>query len=251
MAPERLRLLVADDEPLARQVLAGYLRAIPDVEIAGECGDGDALAQALARQAPDVLLLDVRMPGRDVFEVLKEATAAGAALPAVVFTTAYDAYAVRAFELNAVDYLVKPFTEERLRAALERARARRGSGEASSGLHRLIEDLRPRPDYLLVPDRGRRVTVAVADITWIKAEGDYSRLHAGGQSFLVPRTLADLERRLDARHFLRIHRSAIVRADQIQEVHPEGSSRYRLVLRGGTTLIVSRSYAALLKDWML
>lgn len=247
MAPEPLRLLVADDEELARRLVRGYVARLPDVAIAGECRDGDELAAALSHTEADVLLLDIRMPGANVFHVLEHQRAT-APLPLVIFATAFDEYAVRAFELNAVDYLLKPFTEARLSEALSRARTRL---HEPPNIATLLRDLGPRPDRILVPNRGRMIPVPVAEILWIKAEGDYARIHTNARSFLITRTLSDLESRLDPMQFLRIHRSAIVRTDRIREVAAEGSSRYRVVLEDGTALIVSRSRAAMLKKWMI
>src|SRR5688572_5281620 len=166
-----LRLLIADDEELARKLVRGYVHRLADVAIAGECSDGDQLAAMLSRTSADVLLLDIRMPGANVFDVLEHRRAA-APLPLVIFATAFDEYAVRAFELNAVDYLLKPFTEARLAEALARARTRLAE---PPNLATLLRDLGPRPDRILVPQRGRMVPVAIADIIWIKAEGDYAR----------------------------------------------------------------------------
>lgn len=243
--PDALRLLIADDEKLARDLVRRYAERERDVIIVAECADGDELALELPRAKADVALLDIVMPGRNVFEVLADVER----MPLVIFTTAFDRYAVRAFEMNAVDYILKPITEERLAAALERARRRNPAGD---NLARLIRDLGPRPDRILVPHRDRMVPVMVADIQWIKAEGDYARIQtAAGKSYLVTRTLGELEQRLDPNAFLRIHRSAIIRTDKIREVKGEGSARLRVVLDDGTELIVSRSRAAQLKRWML
>jgi two-component system, LytTR family, response regulator len=244
---DALRLLIADDERLARDLVRRYVERQPDLQLVAECADGDELARDLPAARADVALLDIVMPGRDVFDVL--ASLPPRAMPLVIFTTAFDRYAVRAFEVNAVDYILKPITDERLGAALERARERKPGDE---NLARLIRDLGPRPDRILVPHRDRMVPVAVADIQWIKAEGDYARIHvADGRNFLVTRTLRDLERRLDPRVFIRIHRSAIIRSDKIREVKGEGSSRLRVVLEDGTELIVSRGRAAALRRWMV
>ncbi len=245
--PDPLRLLIADDEDLARKLVRGYVARLTDVAIAGECRDGDQLAAALPYTAADVLLLDIRMPGANVFDVLERRRAV-APLPLVIFATAFDEYAVRAFELNAVDYLLKPFAEARLAEALTRARTRLAE---PPNLATLLRDLGPRPDRILVPNRGRMIPIPIADILWIKAEGDYARIHTPAKSFLITRTLTDLESRLDPMQFLRIHRSAIVRSDKIREVTPEGSSRYRVVLEDGTALIVSRGRAAALRKWMV
>jgi two-component system LytT family response regulator len=239
----RVRLLVADDEPLARRLVHRYARLVDGIDIARECTNATELLTALMEEVFDAALIDIRMPGPDVFQILQEVVAVRT-LPPLVFATAYDRYAVRAFEMNAVDYLVKPYTAERFARAIGRLHGRRGEAE---GLSRLLRDLGPRPDRLLVPDATRMVPVPLREVDWVKAEGDYARIHSGGRSYLVSRTLNELERRLDPSEFLRIHRSAIVRLDRIREVRPEGSSRYRLTLTNGESLIVSRGRAAALK----
>ena len=214
-----------------------------------ECTDATTtLAAALVDvQAEAALELTIRVPGGS----LRRARARGAttSAPALVFATAYDRYAVRAFDLNAVDYLVKPFTASRFETTIARLRGRAVGN--TDGVPRLLRDLGRRPDRLLVPDGPRMVPLALTAIQWIRAEGDYARIHADGKTYLVYRTLNDLEMRLDEAQFLRIHRSAIVRLDQIAEVQPAGSSRYRVTLLDGTTLIVSRSRAASLKGLIL
>jgi two-component system LytT family response regulator len=248
-----LRVIVADDEPLARRLVRDLIAHQRDMEVIAECADGDELAGALERQAADVLLLDVRMPGRDVFDVLDDrARRSPASMPAVIFTTAYQRYAVRAFELNAADYLVKPLSAERFTRALERARLRIADrASAAAAVARVARDLGGRPDRLLVPERGRMVPVEVEAIDWIQAEGDYARVHAGVKSYLVARSLSEIERRLDPARFTRIHRSAIVNRARIREVVPEGSSRHTVVLANGTRLVLSRGRANHLRDWRL
>ena len=250
MSPEPLRLIVADDEALARRLARQYAARVPDVEIVAECVDTGELEVAMAGQRADAALLDIRMPGRDVFDVLSDASRHGP-LPPLIFATAYDRYAVRAFEINAVDYLVKPYTETRFVEALIRVRERRQLDVHGADIFRLLRDLGRRPDRVLVPEGDRIVPLHVARITWIKAEGDYARVHSGGKSYLVYRTLNDLESRLDPTAFLRVHRSAIVRVDQIAEVLPADSGRYSLILTDGTRLIVSRSRGRALKRLML
>jgi two-component system, LytTR family, response regulator len=248
-----LRVLVADDEPLARQMARRLLDAQQDVLVVAECGDGDALVGALERETVDLMLLDVRMPGRDVFDVLDDrARREPATMPAVIFTTAYERYAVRAFEMNAADYLVKPLTAARFSEALARARKRIGDRPSvAAGVARVARDLGRRPDRLLVPERGRMVPLEISAIDWIQAEGDYARVHAGRKSYLVARSLTDLEARLDPERFARIHRSAIVNRERIQEVLPEGSRRHTVVLTDGTRLVLSRSRADRLREWRL
>ena len=250
MPPDGLRLIVADDEPLARGLVRDYVARCSDVSIVHECIDVATLAAALEQGGADAAMLDIRMPGRDLFEVLDD-IGRQQPLPALVFATAYDRYAVRAFELNAVDYLVKPFTESRFAETIGRLREYRRRGTRADGVRRLLRDLGRRPDRLLVPEGRRIVPVAVSTIGWIQAEGDYARIHAAGKSYLVYRTLNELEERLDPAEFLRVHRSAIVRLDQILEVEPAGSSRYRVTLKGGATLTVSRGRAQALKQLIL
>lgn len=242
-----MRLLIADDEQLARDLVRRYVAKRGEIEVVAECANGDELQRELPNAQADVALLDIVMPGRDVFDVL--GSLEPRAMPLVIFTTAYDRYAVRAFDVNAVDYILKPINEDRLTAALDRAMERKPIVE---NLARLIRDLGPRPDRILVPHRDRMVPIAIADIEWVKAEGDYARIHvSGGTSYLVTRTLGEMEKRLDPNTFIRIHRSAIIRTDSIREVKVEGSSRLRVVLADGTELIVSRTRSAQLRRWML
>ena len=250
MTSELLHMLIADDEKLARKLVRQYAAAYPGLEIVHECGDTASLSTALKEQSVDAALLDIRMPGRSVFDVLAE-IAAVRPLPLIVFATAYDRYALRAFEVNAVDYLLKPFTEERFRAAMDRLQERRRSGTAAHGIPALIRDLGPRPDRLLVPHGKSMVPLDVASIDWIRAEGDYARIHAKGTGYLVYRTLTELESRLDPSRFLRVHRSTIVRLGGIVEVQSAGNGRYRITLADGTSLIVSRSGAAALRNLIL
>ena len=251
MSSESLRLLVADDETLARGLVRQYAAACPGIEVVHECADTASLGAALLEPDVDAALLDIRMPGRSVFDVLADA-ASVRPLPPIIFATAYDRYALRAFEVHAVDYLLKPFTDARFRTAMGRLKERRRAGTpAPEAAPLLLRDLGPRPDRLLVPQGKRMVPLAVAAITWIRAEGDYARIHAKDGSYLVYRTLTELEERLDPAQFLRVHRSTIVRLDGIVEVQPANNSRYRVTLADGTTLIVSRSGAAALRKLIL
>ena len=251
MPPERIKVIVAEDEDLARELIRTYLRAHQDVDLVGQCVTGDELASRLADVTSDLLVLDISMPGRDVFEVLSAAGLERDGVPYVVFTTAYDKYAIRAFEVSTVDFLLKPFTETRFAASLDRVRARLRGGPSAQPIRQVIEDLGRRPRRLLVPDGASFAPIAVADIDWIKAERDYSRLHVKGRSYLLSRSLADLEARLDPEHFARIHRSAIVNVSRIKEVKPQGSRRFRVVLQDGTVLVLSRTRAQLLRDWTI
>jgi two-component system LytT family response regulator len=250
MSHNRLRVLLADDEPLALELMRRYAISDDSVDIVAEAVNGDALAAALRETKPDVLFVDIRMPGTDVFEVLAQRGAESAPLPAVIFATAFDAYAVRAFEMNAVDYLIKPFTAARFSQAILRARSHT-AGSADDRVGRAIRDLGPRPDRVLVPEGRRMVPIATKDIEWIEAEGDYARVHAGGKSYLLSRSMKELSSRLDPDAFVRVHRSTIVQTSHIKEVQSQGSSRYRVRLSSGTTVIVSRARAPQLKKWML
>lgn len=249
MPRDRLRVIVAEDEALARELVRSYLEAHPDVDLLAECGTGDELATRLNGSSADLLVLDVSMPGRDVFEVLAESGVEREGVPYVVFTTAYDQYAIRAFETNAVDFLLKPFTEARFAAALARVRTRLASAPQRQPIRQLLEDLGRRPKRLLVPAGGGLVPLAVSDIDWIKAERDYSRLYVKEKTYLLSRSLSELEGRLDPDQFARIHRSAIVNLTRIKEVKPQGSRRFRVVLQDGTELILSRTRAQVLRDW--
>jgi two-component system LytT family response regulator len=251
MPRETLRLLVADDEPLARDLVRRYVAIQPGLAIVAECGSGDELAAALGAMRPDLVLLDIRMPGRDVFGVLEHEASGPRPLPPVIFATAFDGYAVRAFDMNAIDYLVKPYTAERFAEAIRRVRSRQAADRTQERLARVIRDLGSHPDRLLVPDGRKMVPLAIADIVWIKAEDDYARVFAGGRSYLVSRTLKELEVRLDPARFVRIHRSAIVHTPHIREVAAAGGSRYRVRLSDGTDVLVSRQRAPELRRWIL
>ena len=243
---DRIRVLIVDDEAPARAKLRRFLAADPEVEVVGEAGSGTEAVEAVRALAPDVVFLDIQMPGLDGFGVV--AALEGEALPQVVFVTAYDEFAVKAFEVHAVDYLLKPFGPDRFERALarvkERVRARRDDG-LDRRLRTVLAAVTRRPTYLeriLVPDGGKSVLLEVSRIDWIEAEGNHVRLHVGPASHLVRATLAALEERLDPARFLRIHRSRIVNADRIREVHPWSHGDQLVVLRDGTELIMSRRY---------
>ncbi len=246
MPEERsLSVVIVDDEPPARDLLRAYVEERADLALAGEADSGASALEVIAAQRPDVVLLDVQMPAGDGFSVLEQLAARGLT-PLVVFVTAYDRYAVRAFELNAVDYLPKPVTRERFDEAVARCRERtwRSVGE----VERFLEDALHRPPQrLLVRERRRIVPVPVEAIDWIEAEGDYARLHVGGRSHLIEKTLKELERLLSSRGFARIHRGAVVNLNRIGELRPLGSARYALMLRDGTRLTVSRSYSEMFR----
>lgn len=250
------RVVIADDEPLARERLRELLAERAEVEVVGEARDGEEALRVVQETAPDLLFLDVQMPGLDGFEVLAEL---GPRPPAVVFVTAFDHYAVRAFEVDAVDYLVKPFNRARFEAALSRALA--GRAPTAEELRALLERLRPE---LVRPERGYQTRFVVrsadeiqfvraADVTWLEASGNYVRLHGvrlhgAAGPHLLRATLRELEARLDPEHFVRVHRSAIVAIDAIAKLEPHFHGELVLSLRDGTRLTSSRSYSARLRE---
>ncbi|HJW95449.1 MAG TPA: LytTR family DNA-binding domain-containing protein [Thermoanaerobaculia bacterium] len=223
-----LRVIIADDEPLARARIRRLLGDIPDVEIVAECVDGFDAAEAIRAKRPDIAFLDIEMPELDGFEVLAEL--GDAAPPAVIFVTAYDQHAIRAFEAAALDYVLKPVTGARLHRALDRARGKAGRG-AGEPIERLA-----------VRVKGRVLLLRVREITYIEAAGNYARVHIGKESHLVRQTLAALEEKLDPKHFVRIHRSTIVNIDAIRELQPWFGGDSVIVLNDGTELTMSRTY---------
>jgi two-component system LytT family response regulator len=245
-AGDRLRVLVVDDEPPARALAAEYLAAEPGVELAGEAADGFAAVKAVAELDPDLLLLDVQMPRLDGFEVLELIGPRPAGRPAVVFATAYEEHALRAFEVHAVDYLLKPFAPERLSAALERARERLARGEPGpeAGLEPADLD-RPgqgRPlDRILVRAGSKVHVVAAGDLDYAEARDDAVRLVAGGRDLTKPQTLSDLEGRLDPGRFVRIHRSYLLNLDRLARVELYAKDSRVAILRDGTRLPLSRA----------
>lgn len=238
-----LRTLIVDDEPLARRRLARLLKTETDVTVVGECGDGESAVAALERLAPDFVLLDVRLPGMDGLAVLDAVRSERR--PAVVFVTAYDRYAVAAFEREAVDYLLKPVDGERLRAAVARVRRRLrrpGPGELGRGLGALRNgDARPA-ERLLVMTRGRGVFVRSADIEWIEAAGNAVRLHVGATVHRVRGPLTRLLARLDRDRFRRVSRSAVVNVDRVKEIQPWFHGDGVVVLESGRRVRLSRRY---------
>ncbi|HEU4452316.1 MAG TPA: LytTR family DNA-binding domain-containing protein [Longimicrobium sp.] len=245
-----IRALIVDDEPPARRRLRALLSAEADVEVAGECGDGLQAVEQIRALRPDVVFLDVQMPEAGGFEVVE---AVGPhRMPAVVFVTAYDEFALRAFEVHALDYLLKPYDRERFAATLRHVRARLGgAAELAPRLLSLLDETRARPAYLeRIPVRsGSRIQlVPVAELDYLQADDNYVRLHTGGRSHLVRETLGAMEARLDPERFLRVHRSLVVNLSRITELEPLFSGEYVLTLRDGTRLTTGRSYRARLQE---
>jgi two-component system LytT family response regulator len=230
-AMRETRVLIVDDEPLARDVIRGLLSRLDGVTVVGECGDGVRAIDAVRTLEPDIVFLDVQMPDLDGFGVLRGLPAERT--PVVVLVTAYDEFAVKAFEAEALDFVVKPFTDDRFYHAFERAR------------RRLTPAYRTR---LLVSSGRRSVSLPVASVMWIAAEDYYARVHAGNASHLLRETLTALEEELDPHTFVRIHRSALVNVDYVHELRRGPEGHYSIVLRDGTRLRVSeRRRAAVLK----
>ncbi len=249
---DRIRVLVVDDEPLARGMVREMLEHDPEAEIVGECCNGREAISAIKTLAPDLVFLDVQMPefgGFDVLEAFRDQP-----LPRVIFVTAYDQYAVRAFEVYALDYLLKPFDRERFMTAWERARiqiSREQFDLRDQHIMALLEELKAGTRYierLVVKTAGRVFFLDISDIDCIEAEGNYVRVHNGPRSYLLRETISGLESQLDPRKFLRIHRSAIVRIDKIKELQPWFHGEYHVILEGGKQFTLSRNYRSNLQE---
>ena len=246
-----IRTLIVDDEPLAREGMRLLLGRVADVEIVGEAGDGPSAIEAIRALRPDLALLDVQMPGLTGFDVVDEV--AGEHIPLIVFVTAYDEFALKAFDVHAFDYLVKPVHPDRLLEALARVRldlargapARERVMDVVDTAVRGLSDARASPRYphrFAVKDGERFVLIRAADVDWVDAAANYIRLHVRGREYLVRRTLSDMERQLDPAQFTRIHRSTIVNVARIREVRPEPQGDFTVVLGDGRTLRMSRTF---------
>ena len=241
-----IRALIVDDEPLARERIRDILETDSEIEIIGECAGGEEAIEAIERQTPDLVFLDVEMPGKDGFAVLEEL--GPDRIPAIIFVTAYDQYAVRAFEVYALDYLLKPFDQERFEKALLRAKAHIQNEKSENITERILsalEEIKSKPvhlERLVIKMNGHVFFVKTDDIDWLEAEGNYVRLHAGKESYLLRDTISALEGQLDPKRFVRVHRSAIVNVDRIQELQAWFHGEYRIILREGVQLTLSRSY---------
>jgi two-component system LytT family response regulator len=228
----KLEILIVDDTPLSRQRTRRYLAGEPDADIVGECGDAESALEAIRTLTPNLLLLDVQMPGTTGLGLLERL--APKQRPAVIFITAFDEFAVQAFAVEAVDYLLKPFDRERLTQALAKARVfleRRGTPRGGAYL-----------DRIAVKSVGRTVFVNSADIDWIETAGNYLTLHAGAETQLVRETMSQIEAKLDPRQFVRIHRSTMVRIDAVREITPLFNGDQSVILTDGTKVVLSRSY---------
>lgn len=260
-----IRAVIVDDEPLARRGIRARLERAGGYTVVAECASGREAIEAIRAHAPNVVFLDVQMPGTDGFGVIDEIGAEQ--MPVVIFVTAFDNHALKAFEAHAFDYLLKPIDDDRFATTIDRVRRRvveREESEVARRLAALMHDLRPalegvdqnpprRPEAIgaaaggptnriVVRDRDRVLLIDVGDIDWIGADGDYVRIHASGKSHLIRDTMTAMEQRLDSAAFVRIHRSTIVNASRIRELRPYSAREYAVILRDGTRLRLSRRY---------
>jgi len=242
----KIRTLIVDDEPLARRGIRAQLDEEADIEIVSECRNGLEAVAAIEEQSPDLVFLDVQMPELDGFGVLE---AVGVdRMPVVIFVTAYDQYALRAFDVHALDYLLKPVDAERFASALQRARKQiehHNVQDLNQRLQTFLDDVQTKQKFterLVIKSGGRIFFLKVEEIDWIEAADNYVRLHVGGDSHLLRETMNHLEKRLDPDHFLRVHRSRIINIRRIKELQPLFRGEYDIMLQDGTRLESGRGY---------
>ncbi len=247
MTEPKIRTIIVDDEELARDRIQSLLEMQPDVDIVAICTDGVMALEAIEKHRPDLVFLDVQMPGMDGFEVVEHIDQANA--PAIVFVTAHDGHAIRAFEIHALDFLLKPFDQTRFEKALDRARGKIRSAKSTvidSHLVSLLEELREErkyPERLIVKSSGRVFFVRTEDIDWVEASGNYVKIHTKNEAHLLRESMKNMEVKLDPRIFVRIHRSAIVNIDRIRELEPWFHGEYIVIMRDGTRLTASRVFS--------
>ncbi|HZR55548.1 MAG TPA: LytTR family DNA-binding domain-containing protein [Terriglobales bacterium] len=243
-----MHTIIADDEPLARGKLRMLLEAEPGIRVIAECENGNQAITALKAYKPDLVILDVQMPEADGFQVLETLSAGD--MPIIIFTTAYDQYAIRAFEQHALDYLLKPFDQERLHAAIERARVEmlnRHDRELTSRILDMLSSIKatqPTERRFVIKSGGRVIFLNMDEIDWVEAAANYVKLNAEGRSYLLRDTISRVSERLDPQQFVRIHRSILVNVRKIKELQPCNSGEYMVILRNGKELSCSRSYRA-------
>jgi two-component system LytT family response regulator len=249
-----IRVLIVDDEVLARERVRDLLSRHTDIHIIGECANGDEAATVLQHISADIMFLDVQMPEADGFEAIEAIPPAR--LPYIIFISAFDHYAVRAFELNALDYLLKPFDRERFEKTLTRARTAINSRKDESLGDRLIsvlETVKTNPSHLerlIVKNNGHVCFVKAEEIDWIEAEGNYVRLHTARESHLLRETISALENCLDPKKFLRVHRSTIINIDRVKEMQSWFHGEYRIIMQSGAELMLSRNYRDRLNEFL-
>ncbi len=249
MATEnKITVLIVDDEPLARALIAELLKNLPEFQVAGECSDGKSAIKAIKEKSPDLIFLDVQMPGMDGLTVLEELN--DTPFPAIIFVTAYDQYAIRAFDFHAIDYLLKPFSQSRFEKALLRAKERILEHSPSDHITRrqissLLENYQNKAaplERLFLKDCGKIVLLDPETINWIEADDKYVRFHTSEKKYLIRQTLNAVEAELDKQVFARVHRSCIVNLTRISELHPMFNGEYVLILNDKTKLALSRNY---------
>lgn len=270
----KIRTLVVDDESLARRGLIVRLQDFPQVELLDECQSARQALEKIVELQPDLIFLDIQMPGMNGFELLREVKTKGIALPIVVFVTAYDQYAIKAFEVRAIDYLLKPVDHERLGLALERVSKNLAQRERNDQQERMLNLLADAtgedceailrklaenetvgasryPEHIAIKESGEITRVAINSIEWVDAAGDYMCIHAANETHILRRTMKELEEELNPNRFQRIHRSAIVNLDQIEKLCSRQNGEYHIVLKNGKELKVSRSYKERIKKLIL
>ena len=250
--PVKTRVIIADDEPLARARLRMLLAEEAWIDVIAECSDGPSTITAIEKFRPELVFLDVQMPGGSGFDVI-ESVGAGR-MPFVIFVTAFDRYALRAFDVHALDYLLKPFDRDRFRDAVTRARERierSSNGDLERRLLALVNDLKPAPQPLerfVIKSGGRVFFLRAEDIEWIEAAGNYVKLHVGAETHVFRETMNSLEARLNPSVFFRIHRSHIVNIERVRELQPWFNGEYVVFLTSGARLTLSRGYREKLQD---
>jgi two-component system LytT family response regulator len=247
-----IRVLIVDDEPIARKGIRRLLDEAPDMEVVGECGDGAEAVNAIRRRSPDLVFLDVQMPELDGFGVLERVGVEQA--PEIIFVTAYDEYTLQAFDVHALDYLLKPVNPERFHKSLNRARSllqNKSSERLNGRLLALLENYRReegRTARIAVKTPQGALLVDADDIDWVEAAGNYVRLHVGAQAHLLSETISGMEKRLDPRKFLRIHRSRIVNMERVRLLRPLFHGEYEIVLKDGAHLTSGRNYREQIRE---
>jgi two-component system, LytTR family, response regulator len=239
-----LRVVIVDDMELARKRLVRQLSRHSDIRIIAECANGEEAVEVIQSDKPDLVFLDVQMPEQDGFAVVGKLGERD--IPEIIFVTAYDQFALKAFDVHAVDYLLKPFSAERLELALTRVRGKlaHGTGQMDAQIAQLVRSMkgqaeRTRPIMLKID--GNALLIRQAEIDWVESAGNYVKVHAGKESYMVRETMADFEQRLDQQTFVRVHRCTIVNVARIREIRPSVSGNYQLILRDGHVVIMSRT----------
>lgn len=242
----KTRILVVDDEALARERACQLLKSDPDIEIIGQCADGQTAVDTILRDKPDLVLLDVQMPELDGFAVVE--AIGPEKMPAVIFVTAHEQFALKAFDVHAIDYLLKPYDRERFQTAIQRAKdqlARSKSGELQTRMNALIGELKTQPktaNRLVVKADGRVLLLKAEDVDWVEAADNYIVLHVGTDTHMLRETMNSIEGRLPSGKFVRINRSTIVNLDRVKELQPLFHGEYVVILRNGAKLTLSRGY---------